>query len=87
MAGNKTIKIDANEENLPQAQAFVEDVLGRRRVNASIASEAMRLFEALFHEIISQVGERGAELEIGSVKELGHTDIKMTFPGKRFSLF
>ncbi|MBP3867381.1 MAG: cation:dicarboxylase symporter family transporter [Eggerthellaceae bacterium] len=87
MTRNEAIKIDADEGNLPQARAFVEEALGKRRVNASIASEMMGLFEALFRTIVSQVGNGGTELEIGSVNELGHTDIKITFPGKRFSPF
>ncbi|MBQ9068189.1 MAG: cation:dicarboxylase symporter family transporter [Eggerthellaceae bacterium] len=86
MTENKTLTIDAAEKNLPQAQAFVEKVLRKRRVNASIASEIMVLFGALFREIISQAGEKSTELEIGSAVELGHTDIKITFSGKRFSL-
>ena len=86
MAANKNIKVNADEESFPQARAFVEAALNRRFVNASIASEAKLLFEALFHEIVSQVGDRNTELEIGRVRELGHTDIKITFAGKRFSL-
>ncbi|MGI6220415.1 MAG: dicarboxylate/amino acid:cation symporter [Coriobacteriales bacterium] len=86
MAGNKIIKIGADKGNLPQARAFVEKILGKRFVNASIASDAMLLFEALFREIVSQVDDSSAELEISRARKLGHTDIKMTFPGKRFSL-
>ncbi|HAM16413.1 MAG TPA: hypothetical protein DCP91_11295, partial [Eggerthellaceae bacterium] len=46
----------------------------------------MTLFEALIRRIFSHVDDAGAELEIGSANELGRTDIKITFPGKRFSL-
>ena len=86
MAKRRIIKIDADEKNLPQARAFVEGVLNRRHVNANIASEANLLFEAVFYEIIAQVGDRGAELKIGSARKLGRTDIKITYSGKRFPL-
>lgn len=86
MARNKTTKISANEENYPQARAFIESALNKRSVNASIASEMMPLFEALFREIVSHVDDTATELEISSARKLGHTDIKMTFPGARFSL-
>lgn len=87
MAGNKSIKIGADEKNFPEAQAFVENALDSRFVNTSIAFEMELLFEALFCKIISHVDDSDAELEISSVKGLGRTDIKMKFPGKRFSLF
>lgn len=86
MNADKTIRVEAAEKSLPQAQAFVEQLLDRRYINASIAYEAKLLFEALFCEIVSQAGERGAELEISSVRELGHTDIKLAYEGKRFSM-
>lgn len=85
MKENATITIDADERNLPQALAFVDTILGKRSINPSIAYEARLLFESLFYKIVSQVGERGTELEIGSIRELGHTDIKISFPGRRFS--
>ena len=86
MAENKTIKVLANEKNLPQAREFVEKTLSGRLVNASIASEMEQLFEALFREIASQVGDSGTELEISKVRALGRTDIKIAYAGKRFSL-
>ena len=86
MAKIKTIKVNATKEGFPQAREYVEKALRKRRVSASIASEMMRLFEALFHEIVLQVGDEGAELEIDNVSKLGHMDIKMTFAGKRFLL-
>ncbi len=85
MAKNKTISINANEEKFPWARTFIEGVLSKRRVNASIASEMTVLFEALVRKAISHVGDENTELEIGSANELGRTDIKITFPGKRFS--
>ena len=85
MARNKSIKINASEENLPRARAFIEGVLGKRRVNASIAAEMAPLFEALVRKAIPHIGDEDAEIEIGSASKLGHTDIKITFPGKRFS--
>ncbi len=87
MTRNETIKIGADEENLPQARAFVEGAFGKRHVNASIVSEMMSLFEALFRKAVAHVGDGGAELEIGSVSGLGRASVKLTFPGKRFSLF
>ena len=86
MNGNTTITIDADEGNIPQARAFVEKDLGRRHVNASIASEMTMLFEALLYEVIAQVDDGGSQVEISSVSELGHVDIKITFSGKRFLL-
>jgi len=86
MARNTTIKIGANAENLPQARSFVEEALGKRYVNASTASEMTSLFEALFRKVISHIDDGNAELEIGSAKKLGHTDITILFPGKRFAL-
>ena len=85
MARNKITRIDASEKSLPQARAFIKKALSRRYVNASIASEMELLFEAIFHKIILQVGDKGTQLEISSIRELGRTDIKITFPGKRFS--
>jgi hypothetical protein len=80
------IKIDADFKRFPEAKAFVEEVFERRHVNASIAYETMQLFEALFSKIVFQVGEQDAEIEISSLNGLGHTDIKLVFPGKRFSV-
>ena len=82
----KKITITADERRLPEARAFVEQALSVRLVNASIAAEMMPLFEALFHEVASQAGDADTELEIARIHELGHTDIKMTYPGKRFLL-
>ncbi len=80
------IIIDANAKSFFKAQAFVEETFERRHVSAGIAFETMQLFEALFNEIVSQVGHEGAQIEIGSSNGLGHTDIKVVFPGKRFSV-
>jgi len=44
------------------------------------------LFGALFRAIIPQVDEEDSELEISSVVELGHTDIKIGFAGNRFTV-
>ncbi|MEE1160135.1 MAG: cation:dicarboxylase symporter family transporter [Atopobiaceae bacterium] len=71
-------------KRFPEAEAFIEEVFERRHVNASIAYETMQLFEALFSKIVFQVGEQDAEIEISSLNGLGHTDIKLVFPGKRF---
>ena len=86
MAKNKTIKIEASEESLPQARSFVEEVFGECRIGADDASEMMSLFEALFRCAVSQAGDEGAEFVICSVSQLGHTDIKMTYSGERFLL-
>lgn len=86
MAENTTIRICASEGDLPEAQAFVDRMLDRRSLNASLASEAKLLFAALFREIVSQVGDSGTELAISRVRELGHTDVKIGFSGRRFSL-
>ena len=86
MARNKKIRIEADEKNFPQVQTFAEEVFKRRHVSASIASETMLLIEALFHVIIPQVDDEDAEIEISSVNQLGRTDIKMKFPGKRFAI-
>lgn len=84
MAKTNAVKIDANAKGLSEAKAFVEKALGRRRVNAGIAFETMQLFEALFNTITSQIDE-DAQIEISNINGLGHTDIKLVFPGKRFS--
>ena len=86
MARNETIKIHADEGSFSQARSFVEGVLGKRRVGATNASEAMQLFEALFHEIASQVGNGNTELEIRAISKFGRTEIEIAFPGKCFSL-
>ena len=86
MTGNKVIKLNAIEENFPQASAFVEDILDKRHINARVASETKSLFEALFRQVVSQCDNADTELKIGSVRKLGHIDLKITFSGKRFSL-
>ena len=84
MARTNAIKIDADAKCFPEAKVFVEEALGKRRVNASIAFETMQLFEALFNKIVSQASGEDAEIEISCIKSLGSTDIKIMFPGKRF---
>ena len=84
MARNRTIRINADAKSFSEAQVFIEGVLEKSHVSTAIASETMLLFEAFFNAIISQVGDEGAELKIGSVNGLGSTDIKITFSGKRF---
>ncbi|MBQ9043481.1 MAG: cation:dicarboxylase symporter family transporter [Eggerthellaceae bacterium] len=82
----KTIEIDADKKGLSEARAFIEEACKRRHVNANAASEAMSLFEAVIHEVFSEAGDESAKLEVSIVSELGRTDIKMVFPGKRFSV-
>ena len=84
MSRMNTITIGANLKCFSEAEAFIEEVFERRHVSASIAYETMQLFEALFSKIVFQVGEQDAEIEISSLNGLGHTDIKLVFPGKRF---
>lgn len=79
-----TITIGANLKCFSEAEAFIEEVFERRHVNASIAYETMQLFEALFSKIVFQVGDQDVEIEISNLNGLGHTDIKLVFPGKRF---
>ena len=86
MARNKVIRINANDESLPKALAFVEEAFRRRRVSAKIASEMKLLFEAVCREIVAQLADETAELEICSVSKIGCADIEITFPGSRFSL-
>lgn len=85
MARTKTIKINPDEKSLPEARAFIEQRLSKRRVNASTVSETTSLFEAVFHAAIPEV-EEGAQIEVSTIAELGSTEIKIMFPGKRFSL-
>ena len=86
MAKVDTIKIGTNAKSFSKAQAFVEETFERHHVSSGIAFESMQLFEALFSEIASQVGDEGAEIEISNTNFLGHVGIKMVFPGKRFSV-
>ena len=86
MAKTKTISIDATEKGLAQAQSFLGEVFESRHVNETIAAETMMLFESMFHAILSEVDEEDTDIEIGSVVELGRTDIKIMFPGARFSI-
>ena len=85
MSRMNAVKIDADFKCFSEAKAFVEEVFERRHVNASIAYETMQLFEALFSKIVYQAGDQSTEIEISSVRGLGRIDIKMVFPGKRFS--
>ena len=84
MSKMNAINIDADFTCYSEAKAFVEEVFERRHVNARIAYETMQLFEAVFSKIVFQFGDQDSEIEISSVNGLGHTDIKMVFPGKRF---
>lgn len=86
MARIKTIQVVANEKNLAQAQEFFSGVLKWQRANACTDSELMRLFEALFRRVVSQVDDTDNELEISSVTKLGRTDVYIKFAGKRFLL-
>jgi Na+/H+-dicarboxylate symporter len=86
MARTKTIEIEPNEKDLPQAQAFIGKMFKRRHVNATIASETMLLFEAVFHVVVSEVDDEDAKLEISSIENLGRTEIKIMYPGERFSM-
>lgn len=86
MVRAKAIEINPNEEGLSRAWAFVEEALGRRHVNASIVSETMPLFAAVVHAIIPEVDGEDARIEVSCTSKLGNTDIKMMFPGERFSL-
>lgn len=58
----------------------------RRHVSAAIASETTSLFEAVFRTVVPEVDGEDARIEVSSVDKLGCTDIKITFPGERFSL-
>ena len=86
MAKKDTIIIDTSTKGFSKAQVYVEETFERHHVSASIAFETMQLFEALFGEIASQVGDEGVEIELSSTNSLGHAVIKMVFPGKRFSV-
>ena len=86
MASKRFVKIAANDAGIAQAQTFVGEILDKRRINDEVASETQLLFEALFREIVSHIDNNDTELEISNVRKLGHTDIKITFPGRRFSL-
>lgn len=85
MATTKTITVAPDERGLSQACTFVGEGLKKRRVNDTIASETLKLFEALFHLVVAEVDNDG-KLEVGVVSKLGHTDITLMFSGTRFSL-
>ena len=86
MAKMDNITIVANAKSFPKAKTFVEETFARRHVSTGIAFETMLLFEALFNKIASQTGNEGTELEISNINRLGHTGIKIVFPGRRFSV-
>ena len=86
MARNTIIKLNANRGSFSQVQGFVKEVLDKRRVGETVVSEMTMLLEALFYQIVSQVGDKGTELEMSSINKLGHTDIVLAFPGERFTL-
>ena len=86
MARTKTIEIDLDEKSLPQAKAFVTGTLDKRLASDAISSETMALFEAVFRAVVSEVDGAGAKIEISSIVKLGSAEIKLVFPGKRFSL-
>lgn len=70
MAKNASIEIDPNEKGLSQAQAFIGEMLDRRHVNATIVAETMLLFEAVFHAVVSGIGDGDAKIEVNNVVEL-----------------
>ena len=84
MARTKSIEINPDEAGLSQAQTFIGEMLGKRHVSAAIASETTSLFEAVFHAVVLELDDKDAKIEVSSVVELGNTDIKIMFPGKRF---
>ena len=86
MATTKTLTVAPDEKGLSEACTFVGEGLKKRRVNDTIASETLKLFEALFHLAVKEVDGDDAAFEVGVVSKLGHTDITMMFPGTRFSL-
>jgi hypothetical protein len=75
-----------DEKSLPQAKAFVTGTLDKRLASDAISSETMALFEAVFRAVVSEVDGAGAKIEISSIVKLGSAEIKLVFPGKRFSL-
>ena len=84
MAKTKSIEITSDDVGLSQGRAFIEEMFARRHVNATIASETMSLFEAVFQAVVSEIDDKDTKIEISSVVKLGNTDIKIMFPGKRF---
>ena len=58
----KRIEVRATEDELEQAQEFVESLLDNPSINSEIASETEVIFEAVFSLILMQ----------GFVERLGH---------------
>lgn len=85
-AKNGTIEIDPNGKGLLQGLAFIEETLDRRHVNSSVAFQTTSFFEAVFQAIVLEVDNEKTKLEISITAKLGRTDIKILFPGKRFSI-
>lgn len=44
----------------------------------------MQLFDALYHEVVSQIDDSETYIEISNVNSLGRSDIKLVYQGKRF---
>ena len=86
MPKTESLTINPDEKGLFQAQAFIEETLGARHVNASIVSETTSLFKAVFHAIVCEFDDEDVEIEINCIAKLGGTDIEIMFPGRRFSL-
>ena len=82
----KRIEVRATEDELEQAQEFVESLLDNPSINSEIASETEVIFEAVFSLILMQGFSSDTIIDISGEKKLGGLSLKIGFDGKRFNL-
>lgn len=82
MPGSKMKSIEIkNVSDFEKAQKFVLEILNRKRIAKSVASETMLVFEALFHEVLSRKKDEDTAVTIRGRERWGNVSILFTFEG------
>ena len=74
-----------NISDFKRAKKYVVGVLQRRQVTKPVIAENMLIFEALFHEILSQKKDEDTPVTIVGEERLGCVSIRFTFEGGMYA--
>lgn len=81
---SNAIEITAGIDNLAVATSFIETKLSRKNISKEIISEAILVFDALFHSILRQGYDPETIIKVKTRNQYGEIDISLGFEGKPF---
>ncbi len=81
---NRSIEIPLTSESFEEARIFIEKRLTDDNVGKELLTEAMLVFEALFHKILEKSAGISSDLKITYKSSLGEVLIKIGFEGEVF---